>query len=110
MKGWTFLIVAAGLLLSGGAGATVVKNGDGKTTGAASGGVDVTGTNERVRVQCWQDGRKIIDEAGLAAVSLSIANQMNALRFRRTGDPTDPALSVMTQARTTCLLSPQAPQ
>ncbi|PWC37778.1 hypothetical protein TSO352_09870 [Azospirillum sp. TSO35-2] len=91
------------LLLAGEAGATLVKKGDGTRVGAAPGGVDVGVPTGKVRIQCWQDGRKIIDEADLAIVSLSIASQLNGLRFRRGGDP-DGSLSVMTQSRTACLL------
>ncbi|MBP2228969.1 hypothetical protein J2847_002261 [Azospirillum agricola] len=102
-------VAAAGLLLlpllalPRDADATLVRKGDGKTVGAASGGVDVGVPKGKVRVQCWQDGRKIIDEADLAVVSLSIASQLNGMRFRRTGDA-DGTVSVTTQARTACLL------
>lgn len=91
------------------ADATVVrkKSADtsGATSGGAAGGVDVAPAGKRVRVQCWQDGHKIIDEEDLAVVSLSIASQMNGLRFRRNGG-TDSAVSVVTQSRTACLLAP----
>ena len=91
------------------ADATVVrkKSSDtsGATSGGAAGGVDVVPAGKRVRVQCWQDGHKIIDEEDLAVVSLSIASQMNGLRFRRNGG-SDGAVSVVTQSRTACLLAP----
>jgi len=96
-------VAAIGLLLAGGADATLVKKGDGKSVGATPGGVDVGVPTGKVRIQCWQDGRKIIDEADLAIVSLSIASQLNGLRFRRTTGP-DGTVSVVAQARTTCLL------
>ena len=105
MKHALFLAISLGLAVSQGADATVVRKKDGETSGAASGGVDVAPAGKRVRVQCWQDGHKIIDEADLAVVSLSIASQMNGLRFRRNG-ATDGAVSVVTQSRTACLLSP----
>lgn len=91
------------LLLSGGAEATLVKKGDGRSTGPAPGGVDVGVPSGRVRVQCWQDGRKIIDETDLSIVSLSIASQLNGLHFRRNREA-DGSLSVVAQARTACLL------
>ena len=94
-----------GLLAAGEAGATLVKNGKDKAAGAASGGVEVAPQSSKVRVQCWQDGRKIIDESDLSVVSLSIANQLNGLRLRRTGGP-DGGLTVVTQQRTACLLAP----
>lgn len=96
---------AIGLLLSAGAAdATLVRKGDGTSSGPSSGGVDVGVPKGRVRIQCWQDGRKIIDEADLAVVSLSIASQLDGLRFRRSTDPNG-TVSVMTQqARTACLL------
>jgi hypothetical protein len=105
MKRWILLATVAGLLVSGNAGATLVKKGDGKAAGAATGGVDVTPSTNRVRVQCWQDGRRILDEADLAIVSLSIANQINGLRLRRTGGP-EGTMTVVTPARTACLLAP----
>ncbi|PWC49716.1 hypothetical protein TSA6c_26925 [Azospirillum sp. TSA6c] len=99
----------AALWLAGAADATVVRKKGGDTSGATSGGVaggiDVAPSGKRVRVQCWQDGHKIIDEEDLAVVSLSIASQMNGLRFRRNGG-TDGAVSVVTQSRTACLLAP----
>jgi hypothetical protein len=106
MRTLALCIAAAGLLWAGGAGATLVKNGNGKPVGAASGGVEVGVPQGRVRVQCWQDGRKIIDENELAVVSLGILSQMNALRLRRPGT-SDATLSLVTQARTTCLLAPK---
>lgn len=105
MKHALLLAICLGLAASNGADATVVRKKDGESTGAASGGVDVAPAGKKVRVQCWQDGHKIIDEADLAVVSLSIASQMNGLRFRRNGG-TDGAVSVVTQSRTACLLSP----
>lgn len=105
MKRALLLVVCLGLAASHGADATVVRKKDGETSGAASGGVDIAPASKKVRVQCWQDGHKIIDEADLAVVSLSIASQMNGLRFRRNG-AADGAVSVVTQSRTACLLSP----
>lgn len=105
MKHALLLLVCLGLAASTGADATVVRKKDGETSGAASGGVDVAPAGKKVRVQCWQDGHKIIDEADLAVVSLSIASQMNGLRFRRNGG-TDSTVSVVTQSRTACLLAP----
>jgi len=96
-------VAALGLLLSGSADATLVKKRDGTSVGAAPGGVDVGVPTGKVRVQCWQDGRKIIDEGDLAIVSMSIASQLNGLHFRRSSGA-DGSLSVVAQARTTCLL------
>ena len=101
------LLVAAVLavpLLGGTADATLVKK-NGHSVGPEAGGIDVGVARGRVRVQCWQDGEKIIDEADLNVISLSIASQLNALRFRRAGVP-DSGLSVVTQNRTSCLLTP----
>lgn len=103
MRRLLFGAAAIGLLLSGGADATLVRKGDGKSAGPAAGGVDVGVPAGRVRVQCWQDGRKIIDEADLAVVSLSIASQLNGMTFRRTTSP-DGTVSVVAQNRTACLL------
>lgn len=106
MTRWILLVAVAGLLVSGNAGATLVNKGDGKTAGAAAGGVDVSpSTHNRVRVQCWQNGRRIVDESDLAIVSLSIANQINGLQVRRSGGP-DGTMTVVTQSRATCLLAP----
>ena len=103
------LLAASGIAASDRADATVVRKkgpeNSGAASGGAAGGVDIAPVGKRVRVQCWQDGHKIIDEADLAVVSLSIASQMNGLRFRRNGG-TDGAVSVMTQSRTACLLAP----
>ncbi|AWU96762.1 hypothetical protein [Azospirillum ramasamyi] len=105
-----FLLAACLLLAAvGAADATLVRKKSQENSGAQSGGVqggvDVAPAGTRVRVQCWQDGHKIIDEADLAVVSLSIASQINGLRFRRNGGA-DGTVSVLTQSRTACLLAP----
>ncbi|WP_372395003.1 hypothetical protein ABMY26_03095 [Azospirillum sp. HJ39] len=114
MKRALLLAAALGLLVSGAADATLVRKKNGQSPGAAggaaagdamAGGVDIAPSGNRVRVQCWQDGHKIIDESDLAVVSLSIASQINGLRFRRSGGA-DGMVSVTTQSRTTCLLAP----
>ncbi len=101
---WILVAAVAGLLVSGTAEATI-KQGDKKPTATTTGGVEVAPKSARVRVQCWQDGRKIIDESDLAIVSLSIANQVNGMRLRRTGSP-DSGVTLVTQLRTACLLAP----
>ncbi|MBP2302113.1 hypothetical protein [Azospirillum picis] len=98
--------VALCLLFAGTAGATLVRKSEDRASGPQPGGVDVVPSGNRVRVQCWQDGRKIIDETDLAVVSLSIAGQLDGLRFRRSG-ASDGIMSVTTQFRTTCLLTPR---
>ena len=107
MRRWILAVAAAGLLTAGEAGATLVTKKDGKSTGAASGaasgGEAIAPTDKKLRVKCWQDGRKIIDESDLALTSLSIANQLNGMRLRRIGDG---SVTVLTQSRTTCLLTP----
>ncbi|CAO3408834.1 hypothetical protein [Azospirillum largimobile] len=109
MKHALLLAACLGLVATGTADATLVRKkspeSSGATSGGAPGGLDVAPSGTRVRVQCWQDGHKIIDEADLAVVSLSIASQINGLRFRRSGG-TDGTVSVMTQSRTACLLAP----
>lgn len=105
MKRCLVLAAVAAFLVSGEAGATLVKKGGGKAVGPETGGVDVGTAGGRVRIQCWQDGRKIIDESDLAIVSLSIANQINGIRLRRTSG-SEPGLTVVTQSRTSCLLGP----
>lgn len=109
MKHALLLAACLGLAVTGAADATLVRKkspeNSGAVSGGAQGGVDVAPAGTRVRVQCWQDGHKIIDEADLAVVSLSIASQINGLRFRRSGG-TDGTVSVMTQSRTACLLAP----
>ncbi|MDR6772314.1 hypothetical protein [Azospirillum sp. BE72] len=114
MKHALLLAACLGLAVTGAADATLVRKKSPENSGATSsgaqgggvqGGVDVAPAGTRVRVQCWQDGHKIIDEADLAVVSLSIASQINGLRFRRNGG-TDGTVSVMTQSRTACLLAP----
>lgn len=89
---------------AGGAGATLVKK-NGHQVGPETGGIDIGVARGRVRVQCWQDGEKIIDEADLSVVSLSVASQMNALRFQRPGGP-ERSLSIVSQSRTSCMLLP----
>lgn len=88
----------------GTAGATLVKK-KGNDGGPQTGGIDIGVAKGRVRVQCWQDGEKIIDETDLNVISLSLASQMNALRFRRAGGP-ETTLSIVSQNRTSCLLGP----
>lgn len=105
MRRWILAVAALGLLAAGEAGATVDKRKDGKATGPTSGGQAVAAPDKKVRVQCWQDGRKIIDETELAVTSLSIANQMNGVRLRRLGGSDGP-VTLLTQSRTTCLLAP----
>ncbi|MCW2237250.1 hypothetical protein [Azospirillum canadense] len=99
------LAVAAIPVFSGAADATVVRK-NGHTVGAESGGIEIGVARGRVRVQCWQDGEKIIDEADLNVLSLSVASQINALRFRRAGEP-ERTLSIVSQNRTSCMLSPR---
>ncbi|WP_448203131.1 hypothetical protein [Azospirillum sp. sgz302134] len=97
-------IVAVPLFV-GTAGATLVRK-NGHSVGPETGGIEIGVTKGRVRVQCWQDGEKIIDEADLNVLSLSVASQINALRFRRPGEP-ETTLSIVSQNRTSCLLSPK---
>ena len=102
------LLVAAVLavpLLGGTAGATLVKK-NGHSVGPEAGGINVGVARGRVRVQCWQDGEKIIDETDLNVLSLSVASQLNSLRFRRAGEPGN-SLAIVTRNRTACLLSPK---
>jgi hypothetical protein len=105
MRRWILAAALLGLLAAGEAGATVDKKKSLKPTGATSGGEAVAPADKRLRVQCWQAGRKIIDESELAITSMGIANQVNGVRLRRLGGP-DGAVTLLTQSRTTCLLAP----
>lgn len=97
--------IAALPLLGSAADATVVRK-KGAEPGPQSGGIDVGVPHGRVRIQCWQDGEKIIDETDLNVLSLSVASQLNSLRFRRAGEPEN-SLAIVTRNRTACLLSPK---
>lgn len=99
------IAVAAIPMLLGPADATVVRK-NGHSVGPETGGIEIGVAKGRVHVQCWQDGEKIIDEADLNVLSLSVASQLNALRFRRAGEP-ERTLSILSQNRTSCLLSPK---
>ena len=104
----TFLLLAAIAALphlGSAADATVVRK-KSSEVGVKSGGIDVGVPQGRVRIQCWQDGEKIIDETDLNVLSLSVASQLNALRFRRAGEPEN-SLAIVTRNRTSCLLSPK---
>ena len=98
------MAVAAVPLSIGTAGATLGEK-NGHHVGPETGGIDLGVAKGRVRIQCWQDGEKIIDESDLNIVSLSVASQMNALRFRGAGGR-ETSLSIVSQNRTSCLLGP----
>src|SRR5688572_21293369 len=83
-------------LAAGSAGATLVKKTSEEPVGAASGGVDVPMPKGKVRVQCWQDGQKIIDEENLSVMSMSLNSQANAITFRPQG-LNDASASLVTQ-------------
>lgn len=100
------LALVAAPLFAGTAGATLVGKSNGRTVGPEMGGVDIGIAKGRVRIQCWQDGEKIIDESDLNVISLGVGTQLNALRFRRPGRP-DTSVSVISQYRTSCVLVPQ---
>ena len=97
--------VAALPLIGSAADATVVRK-KGPESGPHAGGIDVGVPQGRVRIQCWQDGEKIIDETDLNVLSLSVASQLNSLRFRRAEEPGN-SLAIVTRNRTACLLSPK---
>lgn len=110
MKRVVLLAILAGALVPAGAGATIERQRSDQLAGPAAGGIEVQVPEGKVRVQCWQAGRKIIDEAGLGLLSLGVRTQSNAITVRRLdGSGSAPVSSVVTQSRTACLLTNDDP-
>ncbi|HYD29629.1 MAG TPA: hypothetical protein VEB64_02055 [Azospirillaceae bacterium] len=101
------LAVAAVGLWSAGAGATLERKRSSEPVGPDTGGVEVRIPADGVRVTCWQAGQKIIDEAGMALLSLGVASQANAITLGRKDGKNEgrPSTSVVVRNRTACLLS-----
>lgn len=102
----TAAALAALLLLPAAASAGVEKGGTPEAPAAESGGVEVRVPNGRVRLQCWQNGQKIVDEGRLSVTSLGLGAQANAITFGRPGDG-QTAASIVSQNWTTCMLRRQ---
>lgn len=59
----------------------------------------------RLRVQCWQEGRKIIDRTNLRALSLNSATQRGSITFKPVDDD-QPSVSILPFADGLCLVEP----
>jgi hypothetical protein len=89
--------------LAGMAAATVV-NESGPLVGAKSGGAASLVPGGAVRLQCWQNGIRIIDEASLRDAVVNFFDSSNSLRFRRNGGADQMVMLVNPSPETTCLL------
>jgi hypothetical protein len=89
--------------LAGMAAATVV-NESGPPVGAKSGGAASLAPSGAVRLQCWQNGIRIIDEASLRDAAVNFFDSSNSLRFRRNGAADQMVMLVNPSPETTCLL------
>lgn len=94
---------AAGALLAAAAGASLV--GDGAPPFAPTAESRTPPVPEgRVRLQCWQQGVRIIDESGLAGTALGLPDLFNALRFRRADTPEQTLVLIAPTGDTVCLI------
>lgn len=59
----------------------------------------------RLRVQCWQEGEEIIDQANLRGLSLSSATRQESVSFKRVGDD-QPSVFILAVADGMCLIQP----
>jgi hypothetical protein len=69
-----------------------------------SGGTASVVPNGAARLQCWQYGTRIIDEAGLRDAAVNFFDSSNSLRFRRNGSADQMVMLVNRPPETTCLL------
>jgi hypothetical protein len=102
----TVRTVILGALLSAavaGMAAATVVNESGPPVGAKSGGAASVAPSGAVRLQCWQNGARIIDEAGLRDAAVNFFDASNSLRFRR-GGADQMVMLVNPSPETTCLL------
>lgn len=83
--------------------ATVVKEG-GPQLGARSGGAVPLTPDGAVRLQCWQQGSRIIDEGDLRDAAVNYFDASNSLRFRRGSAPGRMVMLLSPAPETTCLL------
>jgi hypothetical protein len=67
---------------------------------ARPGGVRVAPPG-RVRVECWQNGTKIIDEEDLSVAGIGLPNQVTGMTFNRADDGSG-MTSLYTASRTAC--------
>lgn len=59
-----------------------------------------------LRAQCWQRGLKIIDETGLAGLSINTATRQNTVTFKR-GERKQASVFLLPLADAVCLLQPE---
>lgn len=59
-----------------------------------------------LRAQCWQRGVKIIDESGLAGLSINSATRQNTVTFKR-DKQTQASVFLLPLADALCLLQPE---
>lgn len=59
-----------------------------------------------IRVQCWQDGVKIIDQAGLSGLSINAVTRQRSVSFKRSGDG-QPTVFVLPFDESLCLIQPE---
>ncbi|WP_158044103.1 hypothetical protein [Skermanella pratensis] len=95
--------LALSALAVGVAAATVVKEG-GSQLGARSGGAAPVAPDGAVRLQCWQQGNRIIDEGDLRDAVVSYFDGSGSLRFRRGSAPGRMVMLLSPAPETTCLL------
>jgi hypothetical protein len=60
-----------------------------------------------LRLQCWQEGIKVVDQTGLEGLSLSAANQPTTASFKRRHDGA-PDVFLMSFEHGLCLVEPES--
>ncbi len=60
-------------------------------------------TGTPLRVECWQEGRKIIDEEALYGFSINSLLDRTSVSFRRAAQG-DPTVFIISLKRSTCLI------
>jgi len=100
----TLILGAALTAAVAGVAAATVVNESGPPVGAKPGGATSVAPSGAVRLQCWQHGTRIIDEAGLRDAAVNFFDTSNSLRFRRNGAADQMVMLLNPSPETTCLL------
>ncbi len=74
------------------------------TTSGAAGGQSFHQANQ-FRLQCWQEGRMVVDEPGLQAMTVGPALNGSTISFRRRGEQ-GASVVLISVDRNLCMTSP----
>lgn len=102
-------VVAAGLVFAVAEGRGDIAGGrkEVQSKAAAEQGFERIGPEERVRVQCWQDGREIIDQPNLYGMALKPLFEQSSVSFRAR-EAGSPEVHIISIDETTCLIRSQS--